>query len=803
MNIKRKARGGQIPKQASRVFLCLDPQNMMDTNKLISNLHDIKYGMDCVVSWLETPEDIDEDALREELYDTHALVVWVTIELLQSISANRIPKEFIIARELKRPIIPIANDDSLFVYFTELVGAIHGIAISDPEYHEKLKKQLENFLITEELIKQIEQKAFTAKIFLSYRKMDIKKAREFMKKFHSLTGFETISIWYDNFLTVGRVFDDEIKQSILASDAFTLLVTPNLLKKNDEGRDNYVVSTEYPFARDNGKAVIPVEAERTDSTQFSLKFNETYRAVWVDDAVNLSAAFKTKLNATAFIEEMENERVYLLGMAYLRGYGVERDFDRAVRLLEKCANGTHYYAYEAALQLVFIYGDGSQTEINYGKELHWAKRTAILSEHFHGKTRLTAEAYQTIGISCDNQSKYDEALEMYQKAIEIYTNQYGEHHPYIADVNVNIALIYGKQDKHAEALELYHKDLEICERLQKHFEHFGDDDVQLRLYQRQIAQLCGNIAIANHIKGEYSKALEWHLKALEINEKILGKEHPGTAKIYNGIANVYYIQGQINEALEWHLKALKIKEKVLGKDHPSTAITYHGMALTYCKQNKYNEALELSQKALEVREKVFGKEHPETASTVTVIASTYFYQKEYDKALELFLETLKIHKKIYGEKHSSIADIYSMIATTYSNQGEYDKALELYQQAYNIYVYCFGENHPNVKRTVSNIHHLHTTNFSPATPDNSNEPNNLDEAAKNHQQAMTYYQVDRYEKSLSLLQLAFKTYSSELGMNHPKTESIIADMQTVFIANGGKRKTFLQWLEEQMDDIRE
>jgi tetratricopeptide (TPR) repeat protein len=40
-------------------------------------------------------------------------------------------------------------------------------------------------------------------------------------------------------------------------------------------------------------------------------------------------------------------------------------------------------------------------------------------------------------------------------------------------------------------------------------------------------------------QGDYEKALEWVQKALEIREKVLGKENPDTAMTYNNIAGVY------------------------------------------------------------------------------------------------------------------------------------------------------------------------------------------------------------------------------------------------------------------------
>jgi len=46
----------------------------------------------------------------------------------------------------------------------------------------------------------------------------------------------------------------------------------------------------------------------------------------------------------------------------------------------------------------------------------------------------------------------------------------------------------------------------------------------------------------------------WHLRTLTIREKVLGKEHPNTAKTYNNIATVYYHQDEYNIAMEWYKK---------------------------------------------------------------------------------------------------------------------------------------------------------------------------------------------------------------------------------------------------------
>jgi tetratricopeptide (TPR) repeat protein len=84
-------------------------------------------------------------------------------------------------------------------------------------------------------------------------------------------------------------------------------------------------------------------------------------------------------------------------------------------------------------------------------------------------------------------------------------------------------------------------------------------------------------------QGDYGKALEGYRKALGIVEKVLGKDHPSTATIYNNIAGGYYKQGQYAEALEELLKAYRIRIRKLGEAHPDTQNTRRGMERVYPK----------------------------------------------------------------------------------------------------------------------------------------------------------------------------------------------------------------------------
>ncbi len=67
------------------------------------------------------------------------------------------------------------------------------------------------------------------------------------------------------------------------------------------------------------------------------------------------------------------------------------------------------------------------------------------------------------------QGKYDDALELYNKALNICIATFGENHPNVAGSYNNIAVIYYNQGKYDDALELLNKALNIL--LQKPIEN--------------------------------------------------------------------------------------------------------------------------------------------------------------------------------------------------------------------------------------------------------------------------------------------------------------------------------------------
>jgi tetratricopeptide (TPR) repeat protein len=66
----------------------------------------------------------------------------------------------------------------------------------------------------------------------------------------------------------------------------------------------------------------------------------------------------------------------------------------------------------------------------------------------------------------------------------------------------------------------------------------------------------------------YSEAMPLAQRALAIQEKALGPNHPSVANLLSNLAFLYVNQGRYGEAEPLYKRSLAIREKALGQDHP-------------------------------------------------------------------------------------------------------------------------------------------------------------------------------------------------------------------------------------------
>src|SRR5690349_11491119 len=87
-----------------------------------------------------------------------------------------------------------------------------------------------------------------------------------------------------------------------------------------------------------------------------------------------------------------------------------------------------------------------------------------------------------------------------------------------------------QQGKYDEALDLARRALDLAEK------EFGLD-------HSNTAESLNNVAVLYKSKGDYASAEPLYRRALAIREKKLGPDHPDTAASVNNLASLYYSKG--------------------------------------------------------------------------------------------------------------------------------------------------------------------------------------------------------------------------------------------------------------------
>jgi len=191
-----------------------------------------------------------------------------------------------------------------------------------------------------------------------------------------------------------------------------------------------------------------------------------------------------------------------------------------------------------------------------------------------------------------------------------------------------------------------------------------------------MASILGNIGVLYWDLENYPKALEYYLKALAINKEIGNKIGIG----YNlgNIGIMYRLQGKYDSALEYELKALSIMQE--GGDKDGVASNLMNIGLLYVRKSNYTKALEYDFKALAIFRELGEREI--MAQNMTNISDVYTNLKKYPLAKSFLDSAMYIAKKI-GEK-KQIEGVYGSMYYYDSAIGNYNAEAEDYKK-YIIY----------------------------------------------------------------------------------------------------------------------
>ncbi|MBR4864380.1 MAG: tetratricopeptide repeat protein [Oscillospiraceae bacterium] len=643
VSFQRKTRDKLDIEKKPRVYFTCHPE---DFNAYFSKIcQDIFKTHDCAVYYTEDmTEAIPREQQNTDLNHMNLVVVPVTMKLL--LQPNRAMDEDIaFARKQQIPILPIMMEPGIEPLYArpdkfenlQFLTPIKTDSTAIP-YEQKLKNFLESVLINEELANRI-RAAFDAYIFLSYRKTDRHLANSLMQQIHSIPEYRDIAIWFDEFLTPGESFKENIEKILDDCNLFALLVTPRLLEKvtdpeSGELRDNYVISTELPLAQKNkeekGTQILPVEMEETDKTALA--------ALDIQDCIHWEdRAFRERLLETlskiAITPNHTPEHNYLIGLAYLEGIDVETNRALGLELLETAA--------EAGLTVAMGRLASLYKNVDRKKSHIWADRLYHHLVELHGEDHpFTMTILKVLATSDSDLGDYEIALERMEKVYDWQCDQGKANHPDTLDTMHNLANIYRLLHRHEKSLALHKK-----------------------VY----AQRCLD----------------------------LGKTHIDTLAAYSSVASAYGDLGDHEKSLELLEKVYDLQCAHVGETHPTTLLTLSNWASTYNDTKAYDKAIPLLEKAYTLLCDSQAANQPHAIMVLNNLAFAYGKVGRHREAIERMETAYKQLCQATTPKHPDALAFLNNLAAVYENSGNHTKAIELYEKLYHLRCSVQSESHPD------------------------------------------------------------------------------------------------------------
>ena len=154
-----------------------------------------------------------------------------------------------------------------------------------------------------------------------------------------------------------------------------------------------------------------------------------------------------------------------------------------------------------------------------------------------------------------------------------------------------------------------------------------------------------------------------------------------------------------------HERALAINEKVLGPEHPETAFSLTLLGFQFQAKGDFAGARPLHERVLVTCEKVFGPDHPNTAFHLSGLATCVQAQGDLERARLLLERALTINEKVHGPQNDSTAQSFNRLAILLHDQGELTDARMYYQHALAT-LEISSPKHPNTNRLRRNFARL-------------------------------------------------------------------------------------------------
>lgn len=295
-------------------------------------------------------------------------------------------------------------------------------------------------------------------------------------------------------------------------------------------------------------------------------------------------------------------------------------------------------------------------------------------------------------------------------------------------------------DRENEAEPLLRGALEVAERV------FGRDHPETHGVRHQLAMLL-------ETRGELEAAAALYQATLEVREQALGERHADLIPHLGNLAAVRKAAMDYSAARPLLERAVALAERHYGNSHPTMAACLDNLAGLLYSGHDHEQAENLYQRALGVVETAFGPAHPATAASLHNLGTLLDAREQYRMAEQLFARALTIRQEVFGDEHANTVSTLHNLAGVLDAMGDAKQAEPMYRRAVEIWEKLVGAEHPATATSINNLADL-------------------------------LREQGEYEEAEQLYQRNLQTWSKLLGEEHPHAIMTRAELGGLYVDQG-------------------
>jgi eukaryotic-like serine/threonine-protein kinase len=331
----------------------------------------------------------------------------------------------------------------------------------------------------------------------------------------------------------------------------------------------------------------------------------------------------------------------------------------------------------------------------YKEALPILTESLSLQPQAHDRTRIAT--LLELGRAHWNAGDLSGAEAPLQEALHLSQDNYGAASQESGRSLWALAQLRYQQSRFGEAKELYSRSLDILENTSAP--------------ATDVSALLDDLAQVYADEQQWPLAKQTYERALEIDRRILGNDHPRVAMRLNNLAVVAQHIGDLKLAETLFRDAIRRDERAYGDQHPETGAARGNYGLLLQREGRLAEAEPFLRSALEVQLKLYGPDSYNTGYARVSLAMLLHDEGNLPESETEFRQALATYDKSLPASHQYRAAALMHFARLLVDRGKPEEALSLSGQSLNIWTSTSSASGPRTAQAHA-IHayaleHLH------------------------------------------------------------------------------------------------